>query len=155
MTYFKCFFILVCVIYVKQYSSDANYSYINSLFTLDRPLKVPVGHFFKPFFINSIIGNFKISEELVFILAIYVMLVLGKLWILYFPRPLKCCTYEFLSIRENRLGKISVSHECYQGLVLPPRLIYFELLVLLIKKSFTLWYMTVIFLVYRFFISVP
>ena len=177
MTYFKCFFILVCVIYAKQYSSDANYSYINSLFTLDRPLKVSVSHFFKPFFINiSIIGKYfmkrpvfltsfksftkaahfhKISEELVFILAIHVMLVLGKLWILYFPRPLKCCTYEFLSIRENRLEKISVSHECYHGLVLPPRLLYFELLIFLIKKSFTLWYMTGIFLVYRFCISVP
>ena len=33
------------------------------------------------------------------------MLILGKLWILYFPRPLKCCTYELLSIRENRIEK--------------------------------------------------
>ena len=136
MTYFKCFFILVCVIYAKQYSSDANYSYINSLFTLYRPLKVPVSHFFKPFFyqhqhnweifyekthvfltsfksFTKVARFHKISEELVFILAIHVMLVLGKFWILYFPRPLKCCTYELLSIRENRIEKISVSHECF------------------------------------------
>ena len=131
MTYFKCFFILVCVIYAKQYSSNANYSYINSLFTLDRLLKVPVGHFCKTFFIKiSIIGkNFmkrsvfltifmslnktarfpKISEELLLILASHVMLVLEKLWILYFPCPLKSCTYELLSIRENSIEKISVS----------------------------------------------
>ena len=138
MTYFKYFFILVCVIYAKQYFSDGNYSYISSLFTLDRPLKVPVGHFFKPFFyqdqhnwkifyektrvfltsfksLTKVARFHKISEELVFILAIHVMLVLGKLWILYFPSPLKCCTYELLSIIENRIEKISVSHECYHG----------------------------------------
>ena len=135
MTYFKCIFILVCVIYAKQYSSNANYSYINSLFTLDRPLKVPVSHFCKTFFIKiSIIGkNFmkrsvfltsfgslnktarfpKISEELLLILASHVMLVLGKLWILYFPCPLKSCTYELLSIRESSIEKISVPYECY------------------------------------------
>ena len=45
-------------------------------------------------------GRFqKIFEKLLFILVIHVMLVLGKLWILYFPRPLKCCTYELLIIR--------------------------------------------------------
>ena len=49
----------------------------------------------------------KIFEKLLFILAIYVMLVLGKLGILHFPRPLKCCTYELLSIRENGIEKIS------------------------------------------------
>ena len=135
MTYFKCFFILVCVIYAKQYSSNANYSYINSLFTLDRPLKVPVGHFFKTFFyqdqhnwekfyektrvfltsfesLTKVARFHKISEELLIILAIHVMLVLGKLWILYFPRPVKRCTYKLLSIRENRKENISASHEC-------------------------------------------
>ena len=136
MTYFKCFFILVCVIYAKQYSSNANYSYINSLFTLDRLLKVPVGHFFKTFFyqdqhnwekfyektrvfltsfesLNKVARFHKISEELLLILASHVMLVLGKLWIIYFPRPLKSCTYELLSIKENSIEKISVSYEWY------------------------------------------
>ena len=137
MTYFKCIFILVCVIYAKQYSSNANYSYINSLFTLDRQLKVPVGHFSKTFFyqdqhnwekiyektrifltsfesLNKVARFPKISEELLLILASHVMLVLGKLWILYFPLPLKSCTCELLSIRENSIEKISVSYECYQ-----------------------------------------
>ena len=136
MTYFKCFFVLVCVIYAQQYSSNANYSYINSLFTLDRPLKVPVGHFLKTFFyqdqhnwgkfyektrvfltsfesLNKVAHFHKISDELLLMLAIHVMLVLGKLWILYFPRPFKTCTYELLSIKENSIEKISVSYECY------------------------------------------
>ena len=136
MTYFKCFFILVCVIYAKQYSSNANYSYINSLFTSGRPLKVPVGHFFKTFFyqdqdnwekfyektrvfltsfesLNKVARLHKISEELLLILASHVMSVLGKLWIIYFPRPLKSCTYELLSIKENSIEKISVSYEWY------------------------------------------
>ena len=127
---FKCLFVLVCVICEKQYSLNATYSYINSLFTLDRPLEVPVGHFLSFFcqdqhnckkvyeethvFLNifeslSKVAYFqKIFEELLFILAIHVMLVLEKLWILYFPRRLKCCAYELLSIRENRIEKISV-----------------------------------------------
>ena len=136
MTYFKCIVIVVCVIYAKQYSSYANYSYINSLLTLDRQLKVPVGHFFKTFFyqdqhnwekfyektrvfltsfesLNKVACFHKISEELLLIPARHVMLVLGKLWILYFPCPLKSCTYELLSIRENSIEKISVSYECY------------------------------------------
>ena len=136
MTYFKCFFILVCVIYAKQYSSNANYSYINSLFTSDRPLKVPAGHFLKTFFdqdqlnwekiyektrvfltsfesLNKAARFHEIYEELLLILASHVMFVLRKLWILYFPRPLKSCTYELLSTRENSIEKISVSYECY------------------------------------------
>ena len=85
----------------KQYSSNATYSYINSLFTLDRPLEKPVGHFLSffcqdqhnckkvyeetHFFLNIFESLSKVAyfqknfEELLFILAIHVMLVLGKL----------------------------------------------------------------------------
>ena len=43
----------------KQYSSNATYSYINSLFTLDRPLEVPISHFLSFFVkINIIAKNF-------------------------------------------------------------------------------------------------
>ena len=53
------------------------------------------------------VGRFqKIFEKLLFILVIHVMLVLGKLGILYFPRPLKCCTYELLIIRETEQKRI-------------------------------------------------
>ena len=92
----------------------------------------------------------KIFEELLYILAIHVMLVLEKLWILYFPHPLKCCNYELLSIRKNSIEKIScLIWVLPQDLVLPPRLLYFEFLILLMKKSFTPS------LIYRSCISVP
>ena len=128
MTYFKCIFILVCVIYAKQCSSNANYSYINSLFTLHRLLKVPAcqdQHNWQKFYektrvfltsfesLNKVARLPKISEELLLILASHVMSVLGKLWIIYIPRPLKSCTYELLSIKENSIEKISVSYEWY------------------------------------------
>ena len=98
------------LIYIRQAAKCACRSFFYNLFCQDRhnceKFYEKTRVFLTGFESLSKVARFhKISEKLLFVLAIHVMLILGKLRILYFPRPLKCCTYELLSIRENRIEK--------------------------------------------------
>ena len=163
---------------MTQYSSNANYSYINSLFTLGRPLKVLVAHFLNLFLSRSAQLGKNLWKDPCFSNKFreldQICMFSQNFWGTSFHpgnsghvgtrkivNSLFSTSTQMLHLwisqhkRKQNRKDFCIIWALPQDLVLPTRLLYFELLILLIKKSFILWYITGIFLVYRSCISVP